>query len=41
MTFIVWIHSLALLLLNLSLIAWARIRFPDSHVGSVLNTIMG
>lgn len=41
MSFIVWIHSLALLILNLSLIAWARIRFPDSPIGSVLNTLMG
>lgn len=41
MSLVVWINSLALLLLNLALIAWVRIRFPDSPVGSVLNTVMG
>lgn len=41
MTLIVEIHFLAMLILNLCLMAWVRIRFPQSSVGSVLNTILG
>jgi hypothetical protein len=39
MSFIVWIHSLALLLLNLSLLAWVKIRWPDSSIGKILSVI--
>lgn len=39
MSFIVWIHSLALLILNLSLLAWVKLRFPDSSVGKVIGVI--
>lgn len=39
MSFIVWINSLALLILNLSLLAWVKLRFPDSAVGKVISTI--
>jgi hypothetical protein len=38
-TFITWINSLALLILNLSLIAWAKLRWPDSFVGKIASTI--
>lgn len=40
MTLVVWIHSLAMLILNLSLLAWVKLRWPDSAVGSVINTIV-
>jgi hypothetical protein len=39
-SFIVWIHSLALLVLNLSLLAWVKLRWPQSSVGSVVNVIV-
>jgi hypothetical protein len=39
MTFIVWLHSLALLLLNLSLLAWVKLRWPDSSFGKILAVI--
>jgi len=38
-TFVVWIHSLALLLLNLSLIAWVKLRWPDSAIGKIFAVI--
>lgn len=40
MSFVVWINSLALLILNLSLLAWIKLRWPDSAAGSVINTIV-
>lgn len=39
MTFIVWLHSLALLVLNLSLMAFVKLRWPDSSVGKVISVI--
>lgn len=39
MSFVVWIHSLALLILNLSLLAWVKLRFPDSAAGKVISVI--
>lgn len=40
MIFIQWAHQLAWLILNLGLIAYARIRWPESFVGATLNTLM-
>lgn len=39
MTFITWINSLALLILNLSLLAFVKIRWPDSSFGKLFSTI--
>ena len=39
MTFITWINSLALLILNLSLFAWVKIRYPQSSLGKLFSTI--
>jgi hypothetical protein len=35
-----WIQSMALLILNLSLLAYIKIRYPESKIGSVINTIV-
>lgn len=40
MSFIVWIHSLAMLILNLSLLAWVKLRYPDSSAGKIVATIV-
>lgn len=39
MSFVVWIHSLALLVLNLSLLAFLKLKWPDSSVGKVISVI--
>lgn len=39
MSFVVWIHSLALLILNLSLLAWVKLRYPDTSIGKIITTI--
>lgn len=39
MSFVVWIHSLALLILNLSLLAFLKLKWPDSSVGKVISVI--
>lgn len=40
MIFIAWLHSLAMLVLNLSLLAWVKLYWPDSAAGRVLNVIV-
>lgn len=40
MVAVTWVHSLAMLLLNLSLLAWIKLYWPDSAVGRVLNIIV-
>jgi hypothetical protein len=35
-----WLHSLAMLILNLSLLAWIKLYWPDSAVGRVINTLI-
>lgn len=37
---VTWLHSLAMLVLNLSLLAWVKLYWPDSAVGRVLNVIV-
>lgn len=37
---ILWLENLAFLILNLALLAYVKIRWPESAVGSVINTIV-
>ena len=40
MTLVLWIHNLAWLILNLSLLLWLKVRFPDSVPGKVAGTLV-
>lgn len=39
MSLVVELNFLALLILNLSLMAWIKLRWPDSSVGKILAVI--